>query len=96
MFDNMEFEVVELSESGGRIELQRWQLGAGRVVVGWVRFQDGEAMSIEGTVLRTEGDQAILHLSLGVSLRRMLEEQRRLLKLYPHVFEKSAGDSSFE
>jgi hypothetical protein len=96
LFDNMEFAVAELSESGGRIELKKWQLGTGRVVTGWVRFRDGVAVSVQGTVLRTDGDEAILHLSVGVSLRRMLAEQKRLIRLYPQLFERSDTNSRFE
>jgi hypothetical protein len=89
LFDNMEFAVVELSESGGRIELKKWQLGTGRVVAGWVRFHDGFAVTIQGTVLRTEGDEAILHFSAGVCLGRMLAEQKRLITLYPLMYERT-------
>ncbi len=91
-FDNMEYHVVELSESGVRIALSRWQLGDGRSVVGWIRFYDGEAIPIEGIVLRTEGEEVVVQLSLGVSLKRMLDEQRRLIQLYPFLFERSESD----
>jgi hypothetical protein len=93
LFDNMQFEVVELSESGLRIDLGGRQLETGRTVLGWVRFRDYEANVVEGAVLRTEGQEAVVLLSLKISLKRMLDEQRRLIKLYPMLFERSEADA---
>jgi hypothetical protein len=91
-FDNMEYHVVEISELGARIHLARRQLSDGRKVAGWIRFSDGEASPVEGSVLRTEGNEAVIQLSLGVTLKRMLAEQRRLIHLYPILFERSEID----
>lgn len=75
-----------------RIFLNRWQLSEGRTVVGWVRFYDGEAAPVEGVLLRIEGYEAIIQLSFGVSLKRMLSEQRRLIQLYPFLYERAPND----
>jgi hypothetical protein len=93
LFDNMAFPVVEISESGLRIDLCGRQLSDRRTVVGWVRFHDHEAITVEGAVLRTEGPEAVIKLQLGISLKRMLAEQRRLIHLYPILFERTASDS---
>src|SRR5581483_2837076 len=89
---NGRYEVVELSETGARV-----LVGAGLPqsgpVAGSVQFGDGELVPIEGTVLRVEGSQAVLRLSVGVSLRRMLDERRRLLRRYPTLFDESRGKS---
>lgn len=84
---NYRFAVVEISEMGARLLLA----GSGGLpqcgpVVGFVQFHDGEMVPVEGTVLRVEGAQAVLQLSAGIGLPRMLAEQRRLLQLYPTMF----------
>lgn len=86
-FDNSEYEVVELSELGGRIHLGGRELRSGTAISGWVRFRDGESAPIEGQVIRTEGKEAVLQLTEGVSFSRMLAEQRRLIRLYPMMFD---------
>jgi hypothetical protein len=94
LFDNTECHVAELSESGARLIHARWHLDTGRKIAGWIRFADGEATEVEGIVLRTEGGEAIVRLSVGVSLKRMLDEQRRLIQQYPILFERSDNDSN--
>lgn len=88
-FENMEFKVAELSESGMRIVLGGWRLKSERPMLGWIKFKDGLASVVEGKVLRIEEGEAIVHLTLGVSLKRMLAEQRRLIRLYPILFERT-------
>lgn len=96
LFDNMQFEVIEISESGVRIDLGGRQLETGRAVMGWVRFREHEANVVEGAVLRTEGQEGVVLLTRRISLKRMLDEQRRLFKLYPMFFEKLENDSPTE
>ena len=54
---------------------------------GVLRFRDGETVSIEGVVQRFEGKEIVLNLSSGVSLKRMMAEQKRLLQKYPTLFD---------
>jgi hypothetical protein len=49
---------------------------------------------VQGTVLRVEAAQAVLKLTVGISLPRMLVEQRRLLQLYPTLFDPPAKAST--
>lgn len=87
LFDNNEFHVVEISELGVRICIRRRaRLVAGAEIAGWVRFRDGEAVPVEGSVLRVERYEAVIQLTLGISFKRMIDEQRRLIHLYPMLF----------
>ncbi len=86
--DNSRCHVVEISESGMRLHRAGWEREAGEKIMGTVRFHDGEAVIIYGVFLRIDGDEVILQLEQGISLRRMLDEQRRLIHLYPLLFER--------
>lgn len=83
LFDARTFPVVEISEFGMRVLHQGERLVPDRAFSGWVRFRDGESVPVEGTVYRTDRDETILKLTVCVSLKRMLDEQRRIIHLYP-------------
>jgi hypothetical protein len=55
-------------------------------LAGLVHFRDGETVSIEGVVLRVDETEVVVKLSSGLSLKRMLDEQRRLREKYPMLF----------
>jgi hypothetical protein len=75
------FEVLELSEEGARIKLSGEEgLALGQPFAGHLRFRDGATVAIEGVVARVDGDQGALLLPRGVSLNRMLAEQRQILQ----------------
>ncbi|MDB5306806.1 MAG: hypothetical protein JWO38_1008 [Gemmataceae bacterium] len=85
--DDRGYEVAELSEAGVRVLLAGQWVGPGAPFRGFLRFRDGVVVLVSGEWLRTEGDEGVARLTTGVSLRRMLDEQRRLLRLYPDLFE---------
>lgn len=85
-------EVEELSESGARVRIPGRTVPAGERLSGIVRFADNDMIPIAGEVLRTEGDVTVLHLTAGVSLKRMIAEQKRLLKEYPWLFDKEGSN----
>jgi len=91
--DNMECDVLELSESGARLAQVRRHFRTGRTVSGAIQFAEGDAVEVEGTVLRIEGAEVVVQLTMCVSLKRMLEEQRRLIQQYPSLFARP-GDSA--
>jgi hypothetical protein len=82
-----DFAVAELSEAGLRVVLGgQTPPEAGAPFRGFLQFRDGEVLLLRGDWLRVEGEEGIIHLSTGISLRRMLDEQRRLLRQYPTHF----------
>jgi len=86
--DGRDGAVAELSEGGARIVLAGDGVGPGQRLVGVVRFTDGGTARIAGEVQRLDGDEVVLILSVGVSLKRMLAEQQRLLRDYPSHFDR--------
>jgi hypothetical protein len=92
---NHRYAVVEISEMGARVLIAGLEpLPQQGPVAGLIRFHDGELVAVQGTVLRVEAAQAVLKLTVGISLPRMLVEQRRLLQLYPTLFDPPAKAST--
>lgn len=85
--------VAELSEGGARLVVADGEPAVAAAVVGYVVFGDRGADRIEGTVLRHDAGEAVLRLSLGVPLRRMIAEQRRLLQLFPTHLDPPGPDA---
>jgi hypothetical protein len=81
--DGLVAAVTELSEGGMRVVAGDFRVAVGCRVAGEVCFADGEAAWVDGTVLRHDAGEAILQLTVGVPLARMVAEQKRLLRLYP-------------
>ena len=94
--EDRDYEVSEVSERGARILLA----GVGAVhrdqsFAGVLRFRDGETVSVEGVVLRSDEKEMFVRFSSGVSMKRMMAEQIRLRQKYPTVFDtmKIASDT---
>ena len=84
-----DYEVLEISEAGARIKLlPDASIAIGQAFSGIVRFDDGVIVPVKGEVSRIDGDQAALKLSPGVSLRRMLAEQRHILERHPEILQE--------
>ena len=87
-----EAEVTELSEGGIRLRLLDG-VEPGRQLAGLVRFADGHTARISGEVRRSDGDEVVLLLTIGISLKRMLIEQQKLIREYPvHVIEPTSHE----
>ena len=70
-------EVIDLCEQGLRYRAAQGETCAlGDEVEGIVRVRRGEEMRALGTVVRIEGRDISLRLSVGVPLRVVLDEQR--------------------
>jgi hypothetical protein len=83
VIDQVACAVVELSERGLRFVAVAQQPGAGRPLAGVLRFADGTELLVEGTVSRFVAGSVAMRLTRGVSLGRMLAEQRRIIRNYP-------------
>jgi hypothetical protein len=93
--DGVGNEVLEISEAGARMVLSPGPaMVAGQPFAGVLRFRDGTEVAIEGKVTRVDGDQGVLKLSPGISLNRMLTEQRQLLQR--HLQTRSEPESKSE
>ncbi|MDG1513698.1 MAG: PilZ domain-containing protein [Mariniblastus sp.] len=85
---NDTYQVAEISEAGARIVLEgTFSIAPSEAFAGDVVFHDGESISIEGSVLRTHGNEVAVQLSKGISIKRMLAEQIWLRKEFPMFFD---------
>ena len=77
----LNFPVINISESGVLFGLKK---GEGRVTVGrkmkgTITFRDNKQLLIEGEIIRYAGETVAIKLSQGISLKRIMTEQRWLL-----------------
>jgi len=78
------FLVRELSEGGLRFASDMPdEFRVGDIIQGRITFRDKESIPVEGKVLRLADDEIIVQLSRGIPLRRMVEEQKYLIKQFP-------------
>ena len=78
-----ELTIVDLSEAGVKYALGLTpRPDKGKTVIGVVRFRDGTKIRVEGTVVRSSAEDrtCILHLSKGIPLSKMMEEQRYIIR----------------
>jgi PilZ domain len=76
-----EFEILEISEHGARILVPSGSgIFSGQSLSGSFHFYDGAIVLVRGVVSRVESDQIILKLATGVSFKRILLEQKQVLK----------------
>jgi hypothetical protein len=81
------YAVTEISQAGVRILLTgNFPVEPGQPFTGSLRFRDGETVLVRGAVLRIGEREAALQVLAGVSARRMMAEQRRLLRNYLNRF----------
>ncbi len=78
------FAVIDLCERGIRF-LHSGALGfkMGEEVQATVHFADGSSVEIQGSVMRVQDNQTVLHLGVPISPAKVLQEQRYLLKHFP-------------
>jgi hypothetical protein len=86
------FPVVELSERGLQFTEGSRALLLGERLTGALRFAEGSELAVEGVVARITGPRTVLRLVRGVSLSRMLAEQRRILNDYPLFLQTGSTD----
>ena len=78
--DELQYELIELSERGTRLHDRNATLQAGQVVTGAISFSDGETVPFEGPVMRREKDEVVIGIEIGISTRRVVEEQRLIAR----------------
>ena len=61
------------------------------IVYATITFHDGEFYDFEGKVKRLEKDEIVLQLSKGIPYKRIVKEQRYLIKKYPGYPETPSG-----
>ena len=77
-------EVIEIAEGGIRIVVNRSAtMQLGEPFDGDICFHDARTESVAGEVLRLEGSLAVIKLTTGLSLHRVMVEQSYIQKKYP-------------
>lgn len=80
------FRVSEISEGGIRICCtNRWEFKVKEEVTGELSFVDGDAIAIEGVVLRYDRRDFVIAPIEGISFKHVVAEQRRVLAECPSV-----------
>ncbi len=75
------YSVLNLSEEGVLLQVvQGFTLNVGDDVSGSIQFADGIIEPIRGSILRRDFGKVALQLTTAVSLKTILNEQRRLIK----------------
>lgn len=81
---DVQHQVVEIAEGGVRLLIEPGTpLQVGDSLTGEIAFHDGDCEAIGGKVLRQEGAQVVVQLSLGITLHRVMLEQSYLRQKYP-------------
>lgn len=76
---NLEHEVLDVSEQGLRFRTvsgESWELGD--TVAGSVRFQQRAEVRVSGVVVRIIEKEIAVHLTTGIPLKLIIDEQRYL------------------
>lgn len=75
------YPVRELCEEGFRIgDRGVMDLAVGDVVSGELRFDDGESIRVAGIVQRHAEGEAVVTLTWGIPMQRVIAEQRRFIR----------------
>ncbi len=81
-----EYFVPEISEGGLRIRCtERYEFGVGDEVSGEIAFTEEDTLTISGVILRRDGKDLIIAPLEGISFKRVVSEQRRILTQCPSV-----------
>ena len=79
-----EFDILEISEEGGRIESSDDAATVfGKAVKVRVRFRDGAEVATAAYILRHDAGELVLKFTRPIALKVIVEEQRRLIQKYP-------------
>ncbi|MDG3084743.1 PilZ domain-containing protein [Vibrio hannami] len=81
------FQVCEISELGMRLLFRSEDpVPLGVKINGVIHFSDSKDVEIEGIALRQHSGEVAVKLSKGISLKRMTDEQLRLLREDPGYY----------
>jgi len=80
--DKKEYKVIDISEGGVKFFSPVKTFNIGEYINGSIKFHDGEVLEVEGHVLRLQNKRVIILLDRGITLQRILKEQRFLIKKY--------------
>lgn len=84
---NQRYRVTELSEQGIRVLMENYStMLKGEQMTGKVSLPTDDEISIEGAVLRFDGEEVIFKLSKGPSFKIMVQEQRNIKNKFPHFY----------
>lgn len=79
-----EHQVLEIAEGGIRIVVNRGaDMQVGDAFGGEIHFHDNDIERVDGEILRLNEKLAVIKLSVGLSLHRVMFEQTYIQKKYP-------------
>jgi hypothetical protein len=82
-----ELPVIDISEKGGKfLNNKGVKIDPGATVGGTITFHNGEAIAVEGEVLRAFNDQVVICFTKGIPFAIIINEQRYLREKYWHLF----------
>ena len=85
---NKQFPVTEISEKGLRLLFSSEVDVKKRMEIkGTIILSGGESFDVVGEVLRLDGDELVIKLNEGPSLKHMAAEQIRIRKNFPGFFD---------
>ena len=91
MVNSAQFEVLELSETGARVNAGgSTSLAAAEPVNATIQFRDGTSAQVVGCLYRRESNEVILRFRDNLPYPVIAAEQRRLLKLFPRQAQSPA------
>ena len=90
-YKNLNFKISNLSEKGLKFitnAKHNINFNINDQIAGRIYFKDGNTALISGQVIRIEPDGIVLSLDIGITLQRIMIEQRQLIAKYPDVAKK--------
>ncbi len=84
--EGRDYIVPEISEGGLRLRCQEpFEFRIGDEVTGELMFRDGDNISIAGVVFRRASKDFVIAPLKGLSFKKIVLEQRRILRQFPCV-----------
>lgn len=79
-----QWDVIDLSEQGAKVEVQSESSLISRgAFEATIKFRDGKSTPVKASVQRREQEQVVLQFDEQIPYPVIMQEQRRLLQLFP-------------
>ncbi len=88
--DDIKYEVADASERGIRLRMpdDDSPFKDDQEISGKFIFKTGEICYVKGKVLRVVPSAVVLFLTEGIPFRLLMNEQRRFISIYKHLYKK--------
>ena len=79
-----EYQAIDVSEEGVKFRCDEYSgVKLGQTISATITFQDGESFDLEGKIMRIQDNEIAIKLSKGIPYKRIVQEQRYLIRKYP-------------